>query len=48
MKVNGYDIKPGANLKGANLIGANLDGANFEGADLEGANNIRSRYYNNK
>ena len=43
MKVNGYEIKPGANLIDANLIGANLEGtnlrcANLEGANLEGAN----------
>ena len=42
MKVNGYEIKPGAklecaNLKGANLVGADLEGANLEGAKLEGA-----------
>ena len=43
MKVNGYEIKPGANLRyaklyGAKLEGANLDGANLYGADLKGAN----------
>ena len=29
MRVNGYTIKPGANLKGANLEGANLRHANL-------------------
>ena len=43
MKINGYEIKPGAylvgaNLEGANLLGANLVGANLEDAYLEGAN----------
>ena len=37
MKVNGYEIKEGANLKGAYLKGADLKGANLYGADLEGA-----------
>ena len=37
MNVNGYEIKPGANLKGANLEGANLKGANLVGANLVGA-----------
>ena len=35
--VNGYEIKPDANLRGANLRGANLRGANLRGADLTGA-----------
>ena len=48
MSINGYEIKPFANLKGANLRyanlryanlkGANLIGAILEGADLRGAN----------
>jgi len=38
MKINGYEIKPGANLLGANLLGADLRGADLEGANLEGAN----------
>ena len=38
MIVNGYEIKPGADLRGADLIGANLIGANLRGADLRGAN----------
>jgi len=48
MNVNGYEIKPDANLEGANLKYdnlvnadlkyANLEGANLEGANLEGAN----------
>jgi hypothetical protein len=38
LKVNGYTIKPGANLEGANLEGANLEGANLEGANLTCAN----------
>ena len=36
MNINGYEIKPGANLYDANLEGANLDGANLKGAKLEG------------
>ena len=36
--VDGYTIKPGANLEGANLKGANLKGANLEGANLTCAN----------
>jgi len=40
--INGYEIKPfadlrGANLRGANLRGANLRGANLRDADLRGA-----------
>ena len=38
MNVNGYEIKPDANLQGADLYGADLYGANLEGANLEGAN----------
>ena len=38
MVINGYDIKPFANLSGANLSGANLSGANLHGANLSGAN----------
>ena len=37
MKVNGYEIKPYADLKGANLVGANLSGADLVGANLEDA-----------
>ncbi len=37
-KVNGYEIRPAANLRGANLEGANLSGARLTGANLEGAN----------
>jgi hypothetical protein len=37
MNINGYEIKPGADLKGADLRGANLYGANLYGANLEGA-----------
>jgi hypothetical protein len=48
IKVNGYAIKPGANLRGANLFGANLRGAYLIGADLRGANligaNLRGAY----
>ena len=45
MQVNGYEIKPGVNLKyaylkGANLEGANLSWVNLEGANLDGANLI--------
>jgi len=35
MKVNGYEIKPFANLEGANLRGAILRGANVTGTILE-------------
>ena len=38
MNINGYEIKPFANLKGADLWGANLRDANLKGANLEGAN----------
>ena len=48
MIINGYEIKPGADLRGAdlrwtnlrwtNLSGADLRGANLSGADLRGAN----------
>ena len=38
MNINGYEIKPFANLKGADLWGANLRDANLKGANLVGAN----------
>ena len=38
MIINGYEIKPGANLSGADLSGANLRGADLSGANLRGAN----------
>jgi uncharacterized protein YjbI with pentapeptide repeats len=38
MKVDGYAIEPGADLRRANLKGANLEGADLRGARLEGAN----------
>ena len=43
MNINGYEIKPfadlrGANLEGANLVGVNLVNANLWGAYLVGAN----------
>jgi uncharacterized protein YjbI with pentapeptide repeats len=43
MKINGYEIKPGAilygaNLRGANLCSADLSGADLCSADLSGAN----------
>ena len=48
MEVNGYEIRPGADLKGANLQGLNCEGATFReanlvfagllGANLDGAN----------
>ena len=38
MKINGYEIKPGAILEGANLRYANLEGATLEDANLKGAN----------
>ena len=37
MKVNGYEIKPSANLSGANLSGADLSDAKLEGTNLRGA-----------
>ena len=37
MIVNGYEIKPWADLRGADLSGANLRGANLIGANLRGA-----------
>ncbi len=36
MKVNGYEIKPKADLSGADLSGANLRTANLAEADLRG------------
>ena len=42
MKVNGYEIGPGAKLQGANLRGANLENAILWGADLRGANVSRT------
>lgn len=38
MIVNGYEIKPGADLRGADLRGSNLCGARLWGADLRYAN----------
>jgi hypothetical protein len=38
VKVNGYEIKPGANLRGANLRDANLSYANLRDANLSYAN----------
>ena len=35
MKIKGYEIKQGADLKGAHLEGANLQGANLEGANIK-------------
>ena len=37
MRVNGYEIGPGANLSGVNLSGVNLSGVNLSGANLSGA-----------
>ena len=37
MNVNGYEIKPGADLSRADLSGANLIGANLIGVDLSWA-----------
>jgi len=37
MKINGYDIKPYANLRDADLKGADLKGADLKGADLRDA-----------
>ena len=38
MKVHGFTIEPGADLRGADLRGANLRGAYLQNADLRGAN----------
>ena len=38
MIINGYEIKPGANLEGANLGGGNLRDADLRWANLESAN----------
>ena len=38
MIVNGYDVKPFADLSGANLSRSDLSGADLFGADLSGAN----------
>ena len=38
MKVNGYEIKPGANLYSASLSGANLSSADLRDANLRDAN----------
>ena len=40
--VNGYTIKPGANLTGANLSWADLTGADLTGANLTDANLTRA------
>ena len=37
MKINGYTIERGANLRNANLQGANLRDTDLRGADLRGA-----------
>ena len=37
MNINGYEIKPYADLKGADLRYVDLEGADLKGADLEGA-----------
>ena len=38
MKIDGYEIKPGSNLREADLRGANLSEADLRGASLHGAN----------
>lgn len=37
MKINGYEIKPGAHLRGVDLRCANLEGVDLSGAKLQGA-----------
>ena len=37
MNINGYEIKPGADLEGADLRGAKLEGANLRNAYLRNA-----------
>ena len=48
MNINGYEIKPFANLQYADLEGANLQGAKLRGANLRDANlrdaNLRGAY----
>ena len=44
--VNGYEIKPGANLAGADLKGANLRGADLQNANLKGADLSGADLYN--
>lgn len=44
MIINGYEIKPHANLKGANLEYAHLEGANLEGANLQGTYLYRANF----
>ena len=43
MKINGYEIKPHANLYGAYLNGADLRGADLRGADLRGAKILKKQ-----
>ena len=38
MKINGYEVKKGADLRGANLHGADLRGADLREANLQEAN----------
>jgi uncharacterized protein YjbI with pentapeptide repeats len=38
MIINGYEIKPGADLRYANLEGVDLFCEELQGANLEGAN----------
>ena len=38
MNINGYEIKPGADLENAILMNANLEGVDLENAILGGAN----------
>ena len=42
MVVNGYEIKPGADLRGADLEKADLEGADLRKANLRGANLYRA------
>lgn len=44
-RVNGFEIKPGANLTGANLTGADLAEADLSGADLSGADLSRANLF---
>ena len=45
MKVKGYEIEQGANLRVANLRRADLYGANLRGADLYGADLTEAKLY---
>ena len=45
--INGYQLKPGADLRTALLSGASLQGADLDGADLTDANLSKAEYDQN-